>query len=141
MPDTTDTLIELHDTAVVRWSPGVLIVAAELGIQSLLLLDHRIVAVLLAPRGDRLQPSAEPFAHRLHMHCELPRPAAGTHVCQTEEIEGLGLSSPANSKMELERHSDRSVGRRLLDLSSVAWRCGLPRDRRQANCHGRPGRG
>jgi hypothetical protein len=39
-------------------------VAAELGVEHFLLLSHRFVAVLFASFGDRLQPSAEPFAER-----------------------------------------------------------------------------
>ena len=64
LPDPPDPLIELPDTAVVRRSAVVLVVAAELGVEDFLLLSHRFVPVLFAPFGDRLQPSAEPFAER-----------------------------------------------------------------------------
>jgi hypothetical protein len=68
-------------------------VAAELGVQSFLLGGHRLVPMLLAPFGDRLQPPAEPFTDRLHVHGKLPLSAAGAHVGKSEEIEGLGFLS------------------------------------------------
>ena len=76
----TDLSIELPDTAVVRRAPVILVVAPELGVEDFLLLSHRLVPVLLAPFGDRLQPPAEPFADRLHVDCELPLPAACADV-------------------------------------------------------------
>jgi hypothetical protein len=66
-------------------------VAAELGVQGFLLRVHWLVPVPLAPFGDRLQPPAEPFADRLHVHGELPLSAAGAHVGESEKIEGLGF--------------------------------------------------
>jgi hypothetical protein len=68
-------------------------VATELGVQSFLLRVHRLVPVLLAPFGDRLQPPAEPFTDRLHVHGKLPLSAAGAHVGKSEKIEGLGFLS------------------------------------------------
>jgi hypothetical protein len=68
-------------------------VAAELGVQSFLLRGHRLVPMLLAPFGDRLQSPAEPFTDRLHVHGKLPLSAAGAHVGKSEEIEGLGFLS------------------------------------------------
>lgn len=60
-PDATDSPIELPETLVVCRSPVILVVAAELGVEDFLLLSHRLVPVLLAPFGDRLQPPAEPL--------------------------------------------------------------------------------
>jgi len=92
-PYTKDSPIELPETAVVRSTSIVLVVAAEFGIQGFLLPVHRIMSVCPTPFGDRSQPSAEPFAYRPHMNCELPLPAASTGVCEPEEIEGLRFSS------------------------------------------------
>src|SRR6201987_940150 len=63
--------------------------AAELGIQRLLLFAHRVVPVLFAPVVDRLYPSAETFGERLHVHCELAMSATGADVREAEESEGL----------------------------------------------------
>src|SRR5216684_3106214 len=93
LPYPTEAPIELLKTAVVRRSSVVLVVAAELGVQGFPLLVHRLVPVLLGPGGDRLQSPAEPFADRLHVHGELPLPAAGAHVGKAEELEGLGFLS------------------------------------------------
>src|SRR5580658_1731681 len=91
LPDPPDPPIELLETAVVRRSSVVLVVAAEFGVQGFLLLVHRLVPVLSAPLGDRLQPPAEPFVDRLHVHGELSLSAAGAHVGKAEKIEGLGF--------------------------------------------------
>src|SRR5215469_12985519 len=76
---------------MVRWASIVLVVAAELCVQGLLLLAHRVMPVLFAPGGDAFQPSAEPLVNRLHMHGELPLPAAGAYVREAEKVEGVGL--------------------------------------------------
>src|SRR5258708_6059906 len=92
-PDATDRPIELPETTVVRRSAVILVVAAELGVQGLLLLVHRIVPMLLAPFGDRLQPPAEPLADRPHVYCELPFSATGADVREAEEIKGCRFLS------------------------------------------------
>src|SRR6516225_3537879 len=85
-PDPANSPIELPETAIVRRASVILVVASELGIQGLLLLIHRVVAVLLAPCGDGMQSSAEPLAHRLPVHCEFPLSAACVNVRQPQEI-------------------------------------------------------
>ena len=67
--------------------------AAEFGIQRLLLFAHRVVPVLFAPVVDRLYPSAETFGERLHVHCELAVSATGADVREAEEVEGLRFLS------------------------------------------------
>ena len=69
--------IELAKTRTVGSASVILVVAAELGIQGLLLLVHRVMPVLFAPVGDGFQSSVEPFVNRLHAHGELSLPAAG----------------------------------------------------------------
>ena len=90
-PDPNDTSIELQKTLSVRRSAVVLVVASELGVEGLLLLVHRRMSVPLAPFGDRREAPAEPLAHRSHMHCELPSPAACANVRQTEKVKGAGF--------------------------------------------------
>ena len=90
-PDPNDTPIELQKVLKVCRSAVVLVVASELGVEGFLLLVHRCMSVLLAPCGDRREAPAEPLAHRSHMHCELPSPAACANVRQTEKVEGAGF--------------------------------------------------
>jgi hypothetical protein len=85
--------MELPNSAVVRASSVVLVMAAELGVQGFLLLVHRIVPVLFAPFPDCLQPSTKPFGNRLHVHCELPLSATGAYVHKAQEIEGCRFLS------------------------------------------------
>jgi hypothetical protein len=86
-PNATDPPIKLPKASVVRRSPVVLVVAAELGVKGLLLLVHRIVPVRLTPLGDLLQPPTESLADRPHVYCELPLSAACADVREAEEIE------------------------------------------------------
>ena len=79
-PDSYDSPIELQKTLIVCRAAVVLVVALELGVEGLLLLVHRCMSVLPAPCRDRLEAPAEPLAHRSHMHCELPSPAACANV-------------------------------------------------------------
>ena len=90
-PDPYDAPIELQKALRVCRSAVVLVVASELGVEGLLLLVHWCMSVLLAPFGDRCEAPAEPLAHRSHMHCELPSPAACANVRQTEKVEGAGF--------------------------------------------------
>lgn len=91
LPDPHDAPIELQKALGVRRSPIVLVVASEFGVEGFPLLIHRGMSVLLTPFGDRREAPAEPLAHRSHMHCELPSPAAGADVRKAKKIEGVGL--------------------------------------------------
>ena len=82
----TDFPIELPKTAVVRRSSVILVMAAELSIQHFPLFAHRIVSVMLAPVGDRLQSSPEPFGQRLYVHCELALAAACADMREAEDM-------------------------------------------------------
>ena len=94
-PNATDDPIKLPKASVVRRSPVILVVAAELGVKGLLLLVHRIVPVHLTPLGDRLQPPTESLADRPHVDCELPFPAACADVREFEEIERGWFLAPS----------------------------------------------
>ena len=90
-PNTPDFPVELPQTAVVRRSSVILVVAAELSIQHFLLFAHRLVPVLLAPVGGRFQSSPEPFGYRLHVHRELALTAACANMREAEESERFGF--------------------------------------------------
>jgi len=88
-PDMPDLPIELTNTPVVRRAPAILVVAPKFGIESLLLLVHGVMHMLLAPLGDRFQAPSEPFAHRPYVHCTtngqnlfLPRRFSCRRRCQ-----------------------------------------------------------
>src|SRR6516225_2971427 len=85
-PHTTDCPVEPPQTAVVRRSSVILVMAAELGIQHFLLFAHRVVPMLLAPFADRLQSSPEPFGQRLYVHCELALAAACADMREAEDM-------------------------------------------------------
>ena len=85
-PDMPNLPIELPDARVIRWAPVILVVAPKFGVEGLLLHAHRVVPVLLAPLGDRLQAPTEPFAHRPHAHCEFPSSAACGDVRKPKEV-------------------------------------------------------
>ena len=94
-PNATDDPIKLPKASVVRRSPVILVVAAELGVKGLLLLVHRIVPVRFTPLGDRLQAPTESLADRPHVYCELPFPAACADVRESEEIERGWFLAPS----------------------------------------------
>jgi hypothetical protein len=62
-------------------------VAPELGIEGLLLLVYRLMAVFPAPFGYCRQAPSKTLLHRSHIHHELPSPAARANVREAEEIE------------------------------------------------------
>jgi len=64
--------------------------------------------VLLAPFGDLVQTPTEPPTHRPHMNRELPLPAAGYDMRESEEVERAGFSSlplylPERTSAELQQ--------------------------------------
>ena len=93
-PNATDDPIKLPKASVVRPSPVILVVAAELGVKGLLLLVHRIVPVRFTPLGDRLQAPTESLADRPHVYCELPLPAACADVRAGGEALAAGFHVP-----------------------------------------------
>jgi len=123
-PDPFDTPIELQKALRVCRAAVVLVVASELGVEGLLLLVHHRMPVLLAPFGDRREAPTEPLAHRPHMHCELPSPAAGANVRQTEKVEGAGfllaLPGLALNHSGSGTRSDPAIS----SIAHAAWRGG-----------------
>ncbi len=66
VPDPTDRLIKLFQTAEVRGASVVLIVTPELPVESCLLLVNRIMPMRPAPRRHFSETAPEPLSHRPH---------------------------------------------------------------------------
>ena len=89
----SDEPIELPQTAVVRRSPVVLVVAPEFGVERRGLILDRVVPMVLAPLRHRLHTAPKAFAHGPDVNREPPPSAARTDVRETEEVEGRRLSA------------------------------------------------
>jgi hypothetical protein len=75
LPDAVDGVDELLQTAVVRRTAVVLVVASQFRVEHLLLVFQWRVQMFSTPRGDSDQPSPQTFLHRAHMHREFASPA------------------------------------------------------------------
>ena len=67
-PDLADCPIELPEAPGIRRTSVILVVASELGIEGLLLLVHRLMAMLPAPFGYCRQAPSETLLHRLRIY-------------------------------------------------------------------------
>src|ERR1700674_2819519 len=92
-PDAAHRMDELLQTAIVRRTAVVLVVAPQFRVEHLLLGFQWRVQMLSTPRGDSDQPAPQAFLHRAHVHREFASPASGTPVRKAQEVEsgGLGL--------------------------------------------------
>src|SRR6266702_4156192 len=90
-PDSAHRPIELPQTTMVGRATVVLVVASQFRVEHPLLVFQRVVAMPLAPVGDRFEPSPQALLHRAHVHRELTMPASGTPVRKPQEVEGGGL--------------------------------------------------
>jgi len=75
-PDIADGPIELPEASGVCGASVILVVAAELSVEGLLLLVHWRMAVFPAPFGYGRKAPSETLLHRSHLHHELPSSAA-----------------------------------------------------------------
>src|SRR6266849_4341509 len=91
VPEPSNEPIEPLETAIVRRSPVVLVVAPEFGIERRGLMLDRVVPMLLAPLRHRLHTAPKAFANRPDVNREPPPSAARTDVRETEEVEGRRL--------------------------------------------------
>ena len=82
LPGLPDAPVELLQTAVVRWSAVVLVVAPKFRIKDGLF--HGVVPMRAVPFRDGLEGLSEALL-------ELPSPAERTLVRQAEKVEGVGL--------------------------------------------------
>ena len=91
LPDTANRPIELQNTPVVRRSPVVLVVAPQFPIESILLLLHRIMPMLLTPRRHLLQAALQALPHRSYMDRESPFPVSFADMRESKKVERLRL--------------------------------------------------
>src|SRR5437773_1177199 len=92
-PDAAHCVDELLQTAIVRRTTVVLIVAPQFRVEHLLLGFQWRVQMFSTPCGDGEQPAPQALLHRAHMHCEFASPASSSPVREAQEVErgGLGL--------------------------------------------------
>src|SRR5712691_10815899 len=112
VPEPSNEPIEPLETAIVRRSPVVLVVAPEFGVERRGLMLDRVVPMLLAPLRHRLQTPPKALTHRPDVNREPPPSAARTHVRKTEEVEGrrLGRHGAARERRASERQKPRLRG-------------------------------
>src|SRR5262245_30653325 len=91
LPGLPDAPKELPQTAVVRGTAIVLVVAAEFRVEGGLLPVHGVMAMCSAPFGDPFQGPPQALLHRLDVDRELASPTTRALVGQAEEIEGVGF--------------------------------------------------
>src|SRR5881628_710702 len=88
VPEPSNEPIEPLETAIVRRTPVVLVVAPEFGVERRGLILDRVVPMLLAPLRHRLHTAPKAFAHGPDVNRKPPPSAARTHMRETEKVEG-----------------------------------------------------
>src|ERR1700738_1596813 len=88
VPEPSNEPIEPLETAIVRRTPVVLVVAPEFGVERLGLILDGVVPVLLAPLRHRLHTAPKAFANGPHVNREPSPSAARTHMREAEKVEG-----------------------------------------------------
>jgi hypothetical protein len=104
LPGPMDSPIELPQTAVVRGSSIVLVMAADFRIEGGLLPFHGVVAMGLAPFSDSFQRPPQALFHRLDMNREVPSPATRALVRASRPVE-LHHQPLSELSVTLSRHS------------------------------------
>src|SRR3989475_639305 len=109
VPEPSNEPIEPLETAIVWWSPVVLVVAPEFGIERRGLMLDRVVPMVLAPLRHRPHTASKAFAHGPDVNRKPPPPAARTHVRETEKVEGRRLPrvGTARTRRAAERQEPR----------------------------------
>ena len=112
VPEPSNEPIEPLETAIVRRSPVVLVVAPEFGIERRGLMLDRVVPMVLAPLRHRPHTASKAFAHGPDVNRKPPPPAARTHVRETEKVEGRRLPrvGTARTRRAAERQEPRLLG-------------------------------
>src|SRR5216683_37655 len=112
VPEPSNEPIEPLETAIVRRSPVVLVVAPEFGIERRGLILDRVVPMLLAPLRHRLHTAPKAFANGPNVNREPPPSAARTDMREAEEIEGRwpGRVGAARERRASERQEPRLLG-------------------------------
>ena len=96
VPEPSNEPIEPLETAIVRRSPVVLVVAPEFGIERRGLMLDRVVPMVLAPLRHRLHTASKAFAHGPDVNRK-PPPSAAAHTCvkpRKSKVAGFGASGP-----------------------------------------------
>src|SRR6266700_7273655 len=112
VPEPSNETIEPRETAIVRRSPVVLVVAPEFGIERRGLMLDRVVPMVLAPLRHRLRTASKACAHGPDVNRKPPPPAARTHMRETEKVEGRRLPrvGTARTRRAAERQEPRLLG-------------------------------
>jgi hypothetical protein len=112
VPEPSDETIERPQTAEVRRTPVVLVVAPEFGIERRGLSLDRVVPMMLAPLRRRLHTAPKTFANGPDVNREQPSSAARTDVRETEEVEGRRpwRIGAARKRRASERQQPRLLG-------------------------------
>lgn len=76
LPGFPNSTKELPNTTVVRGSPVILIVAAQLAVENFLLFLHRIMPMLPTPGRNLREATSKSFPHRPQVNGEFPIPAS-----------------------------------------------------------------
>src|SRR3984893_4875175 len=109
VPEPSNKPIEPLETAIVRRSPVVLVVAPEFGVERRGLMNDRVVPMVLAPLRHRLHTASKAFAHGPDVNRKPPPSAARTHMRETEKVEGRRLRrvGTARKRRAAERQQPR----------------------------------
>ena len=91
LPDLSNRSEVLPQTAVVRRSSVILVVALQNPVERFLLLSYRIVPMFLASLRHLLQAPFEPLTHRPHVNRELASSASFADVGKSKKIECPGF--------------------------------------------------
>src|SRR3989442_719701 len=112
VPEPSNEPIEPLETAIVRRSPVVLVVAPEFGIERRGLMLDRVVPMVLAPLRHRPHTASKACAHGPDVNRKPPPPAARTHMRETEKVEGRWLRrvGTARTHRAAERQEPRLLG-------------------------------
>src|SRR5712692_2659277 len=112
VPEPPDQPIEAPQTAGVRRSSVVLVVAPEFGVERYGLVLDRVVPMLLAPLRHRLHTTPKAFANGPDVNREPSPSAARTYVRETEEVEGRRLwrAGSTRQRRASERQEPRLLG-------------------------------
>src|SRR6266496_5060938 len=81
LPNTSDRVIELPKTRVVRCAAVILVVASQFRVERGVLFFDWFVAMCLAPCRYSLETALQALLHRPHLHHKSSSPAARTDVC------------------------------------------------------------
>src|SRR2546426_10570156 len=112
VPEPSNEPIEPLETAIVRRSPVVLVVAPAFGVERRGLMLDRVVPMVLAPLRHRPHTASKACAHGPDGNRKPPPPAARTHMRETENGEDrwIGSVGTARTHRKAEHQEPRLLG-------------------------------